>query len=441
MQSTFEKVLRSRCLKDANITVVYGTFNVLQEHRDEVLSTVTLVGTDADTVVQSNYVVGCDGSKSRVRQEIGVEIQGERLPVKYFLVHFRSRDLKRMHCQGPFWHVFFINGGILISQDEKDIWTVHQPFSLDVDPSTVDPVEVIYTALGGSTGSYKISVDKILVSGFWRPGTFTVNAYRSQKGRVLLAGDSVHQCIPTGAYGMNTGVGDGWDISWKLAAVLHGFGGEQLLQSYEIERRPVGLRTVARSLKLMQVHLSYLEWVQGAPQDVFLSADSEKSRKLREKIIVHVESNDTEISEEGMELDYRHLNSPIVLGDPKFTAQEPTWDLLHYTPSTLPGHRAPYLILSDGSTSTFDLYGPWYSIFDFSPNGDAVKTFSEIANQLNIPLKPIHLPSESHLKRVCDCEAVLIRPDGYVAWHSLSTAGLADVRTAKAALSVACGFL
>ena len=439
MQSIFEKVLRKRCSDSPSITMLYGTFNALQEFGDEVLSTLALAGTRRNAIVHSKYVVGCDGAKSRVRKIIGVDIHGEELPVKFFLVHFRSRDLNRMHCQGPFWHVFYTNGGILISQDEIDTWTVHLPFPLDVDTSSVDSLNVIFTVLGGSLGPYKISVDEILVSGFWRPGTFAADAYRSQEGRVFLAGDSVHQCIPTGAYGMNTGVADGYDISWKMAAVLNGFGGEQLLRSYELERRPVGLRNVAQSLDLMQVHLTYVEWVQKASKQCLASTHSKESRLLCEKIRSYVTINNTEICEEGIELDYRHPDSPVVVPDLTSTVQEPAWEILHYTPSTLPGHRAPHVILSDGMTSTYDLCGPWYSIFDFSADGSAAKVFSDTACQLNIPLKPIHLPSELHVKSVWKSEAVLVRPDYYVAWRSSRTVELTNPNTAKAALLVAIG--
>jgi len=437
MQSVFEKLLRRKCLEDPNITMLFGTFDGLKESDDGVISTLALLGTCANTNVHSRYVIGCDGSKSRVRQAVGINMHGEKLPVKYFLVHFRSKDLKRMHCQGPFWHIFYINGGVLISQDEIDTWTIHQAFPLDVDPSAVNPMDVIFNVLGGLVGPYMIDVDEILVSGFWRPSTYTANAYRSLEGRVFLAGDSAHQCIPTGAYGMNTGVGDGWDVSWKIAAVLNGFGGEQLLRSYDNERKPVGLRNVARSGELMQVHLTYLEWVQSASEGCLHSADSEAGRVLREKIVRHVESNDTEIAEEGLGLDYRFPDSPVVVSES--TPQQPNWELLHYTPSTLPGHRAPYLVLSDGLTSTYDLYGPWYSIFDFSADGDAAKIFSNVAGELNIPLKPVNLPEESHVKRTWEREAVLIRPDGYVAWRSSPTAGLVDENTAKAALLIAVG--
>ena len=74
----------------------------------------------------------------------------------------------------------------------------------------------------------------------WTP--HFVVAERYGEGRVLLAGDAAHQYVPTGGYGMNTGIGDACDLGWKLAAMLHGYGGPRLLASYELERRPVGVR-------------------------------------------------------------------------------------------------------------------------------------------------------------------------------------------------------
>ena len=439
MQNKFETMLRRKCLGSPNITMLIGTFDTLQESEDEVLSKIAFAGNAEHTTVHSKYVVGCDGAKSQVRQTIGVGLHGEQLPVKFFLLHFRSGDLSRLHCQGSFWHVFYTHGGIMISQDEIDTWTVHHPFPLDADPSTVDPKEVVFSVLGGSLGPYTIHVDEILNAGFWRPGTYTADGYRSPKGRVFLAGDSAHQMIPTGGYGMNTGVCDGFDISWKIAAVLRGFGGEVLLRSYEIERRPVGLRNVARSLSLMQVHLKYVNWVQTAEKGCLLNANSEESRLLRAKIVKHVETNDTEIREDGMELDYRHKDSPVIVSDILSTTEEPAWNLLQYTPSTLPGHRAPYIILSDGFTSTADLYGRWYTIVDFSRNGDTAKLFSDIASRLNIPLKPVHLDSEVYTYEIWGSKAVLIRPDGYVAWRSPPTAMHVDDTIVQTALLTAVG--
>ncbi|MCJ1374391.1 hypothetical protein MMC20_005623 [Loxospora ochrophaea] len=419
--------------------MLIGSFENLEEHEEEVQSIARLADTNATVTIRSKYVVGCDGAKSRVRKTIGIGGLGEQLPVKFFLVHFRSRDLVRLQSQGQFWHIFYTNGGILISQDEKEIWTVHLPFPLDVDTSTVDSLSVIYTVLGGSIGPFEVQVDEVMIGNTWRPGTYIADSYRSPLGRVFLAGDSAHQCIPTGAYGMNTGVEDAYDIAWKLAAVLLGFGGEQLLRSYEIERRPIGLRNSSRSSELMHKHLQYLEWIRNAPNDCLTSFGSEEGELLRQKVADYITKNDTEITENGMVLDHRHLDSPVLALDLQLNEQEPPWILTHYTPSTLPGHRAPHLILSDGLTSIYALYGPWYSIVDFSSHGSVAATFSDIAFQLRIPLKLIRLPLELHVKNIWKCEAVLLRPDGHVAWQKSPTGNVDNVDTIRTALLTATG--
>jgi hypothetical protein len=106
------------------------------------------------------------------------------------LVHFKSRDMTRLQKQGQFWHIFFTNGSAIISQDEVDTWTIHTPISLDVDVDQLDPIELVYKALGGSGDPFPINIDKILVKSSWRPNLAVADTYRSSGGRVFLAGDS-----------------------------------------------------------------------------------------------------------------------------------------------------------------------------------------------------------------------------------------------------------
>ena len=107
------------------------------------------------------------------------------------LVHFRSRDLTRLHAQGQFWHIFFTGGAVIISQDEVDTFTVHTPIPLDADINDFDVYQTVYKALGSSTGvPYPIKIDEILVKSSWRPNLVTADNYRSKAGRVFLAGDS-----------------------------------------------------------------------------------------------------------------------------------------------------------------------------------------------------------------------------------------------------------
>ena len=111
-------------------------------------------------------------------------------PHARYLVHFRSRDLSKLHSQGQFWHIFFTGGGAIINQDEIDTWTVHCPITLEQDVSALDPKAMVYKVLGSQTGPCPIEIDEILVTSVYRPNLVVADTYRTDGGRIFLAGDS-----------------------------------------------------------------------------------------------------------------------------------------------------------------------------------------------------------------------------------------------------------
>jgi hypothetical protein len=337
-------------------------------------------------------------------------------PAKLFLVHFKSRDLSRIQRQGQFWHIFFTSGHVIISQDEVDTWTAHTPLPLDFDTSTLDPEQAVYNVLGGSTGPYPITIDEILVTSTWRPIICIAEKYISRKGRVFLSGDAAHQNIPTGGYGMNTAVGDSFDIGWKLAAVLSGHGGPALLQSYETERKPVAARNIERSGYHWQQHTVYKELVGDTANTV--TSKTAEGDAMRKQIHEHLQANDGENKDLGIELGYRYNGSEVIV--PDSDAAEPQWNEKQYIPSTWPGARAPHVFLKDGKTSVFDLFGQaqYFSLVDFTSQGTYIKVFEPASESLGMPLKTIHLPDEPHLRKVWQRDAVLVRPDDHVAWRA-----------------------
>lgn len=389
--------------------------------------------------LDSEYVIACDGANSQVRKTLNIKLNGGALPMKLFLVHFRSTDLTRIQNQGQFWHVFYTNGAIFIAQDEKDIWTVHLPAPIEEDTSSWDPLAVIYRVLGGSAGPYEIRVDEVIVYGIWTPNISVAERFRSDGGRVFLAGDSAHQTIPTGGYGGNMGLADGYDIAWKIAAVINGFGGEGLLRSYEIERKPVAERNVARGGFHMGFHRIRSDWVRNASDSSVVTTDSKEGAELRERIIKHIDENDREHKDLGIEMDYRFPESSIVVPEQDGDTKESEWSPEVYVPSTWPGHRAPHVLLSDGQTSIFDLYGLEFTIVDFNPDGAVLKIFEAAAKQVNVPLTLVHLPEETHAREIWERDAVLVRPDGYVAWRTPADTAIVAEHVAKAALLTATG--
>ncbi len=356
-------------------------------------------------------------------------------PAKLHLVHFKSRDLSRLHRQGQFWHIFFTSGHVIISQDEIDTWTAHTPLPLDFDVDTIDPEQAVYRVLGGSKAPYPIKIDEILVTSTWRPNICIAEKYISPKGRVFLAGDAAHQNIPTGGYGMNSAVGDSFDIGWKLAAVLAGYGGPSLLQSYETERKPVANRNLERSGVHWSQHMTVWDLVKQTDDAVTLKTT--EGDEVRKQIHEHLQKNDGENRDHGIELGYRYNGSPVILTDADETT-EPEWSYKNYIPSTWPGARAPHVFLKDGETSIFDLFGKSreYSLVDFSPNGKYISAFKPECEKLGIPLKTIHLPDESHVRKIWERDAVLVRPDDHVAWRTSDASEKLDV---KKILSIVVG--
>ena len=346
-----------------------------------------------------------------------------------------------MHSQGRFWHIFYVSGGVLISQDELETFTVHLGLPVEADTSALDPYQVIYQVLGGSLTPYKVQVDEIIVSNTWYPKICIADGYRSRggAGRVFLAGDSAHQNVPTGGYGMNTGLGDAFDIAWKLAAVLQGYGGEGLLHSYETERRPVATRNIARSGELMAVHMAVWEWVRESSTEALL--DLQDKEGLHARIAEHYAKNDGENKDLGVEMDYRFENSPVIVPDTSNTASS-AWKARSYIPTTKPGHRAPHVLLnSSETTSIFDLYGPHFTIVEFGVERAVSIVFQAAAAQLGIPLKVVLLAGQDRCRSIWECDVVLIRPDGYVAWRQSSDGSEVSRDTAISVLKVATGRL
>ncbi|KAI8931147.1 hypothetical protein NX059_011500 [Plenodomus lindquistii] len=415
-QAIFEAWLKPHIVAQPLIKTHFGMkFESLVETDDKVISTFTSQSGEVHTVT-SQYVIGCDGAGSKVRKSIGIGLTGGPVPSMMHLIHFKSRDLTRLHKQGQFWHIFFTHGAVIISQDEVDTWTVHIPRPVGTDISSIDPVEAVHKALGTKDQPYSIKIDEILVTSIWRPNICIADRYTSDKGRVFLSGDAAHQNIPTGGYGMNTAVGDSFDIGWKVAAVLAGHGGPSLLSSYESERRPVAIKNIDRSGRHWMVHAQYQEWCNEDPELVY--QNSESAKQLKEKIAEYVVTHDEENTDHDIEMGYRYKDSPIVVPDPD------TVEILDqsngYVPDTVPGARAPHVFLSDGKTSIHDLFGTGqeYTLVDFTADGLYVHSFQPAAKTLGVPLRLVHLPNEEHVHQIWQRDAVLVRPDDHVAWRA-----------------------
>jgi FAD binding domain len=244
---------------------------------------------------------------------------------------------------------------------------------------------------------------------------------------------TAHQLTPVGGHGLNSGIGDTYDLTWKLASVLRGYGGEYVLESYDHERRPVAKNNMKRVEEGMEFFLPMWTYATRVGHDL-IHAESEAGERARKDLRDMIDKAVWIHSQEGTWVDYRYNHSPVVLSDP--TGSEPPRIVTKYVPSSWPGSRAPHVYLADGNTSIFDLYGPDFNIVDFTPHGEASCLFLAVAKGMNIPIKRISLPRETHVRSVWQRDAVLIRPDGHIAWCSradgVATLTVAEVRNVMA---------
>lgn len=217
---------------------------------------------------------------------------------------------------------------------------------------------------------------------------------------------------------MNTGLGDAYDIAWKLAMVLKGAGGTTLLDSYENERRPIAIRNVQRAAEHMGVHQHYVEKCLEAGSEVLLGTSAE-SVAIKEYVKNHVDTNDGENRDIGIEMDYRVQDSPVIVSETQPSG--PEWKPKAYAPSTAPGSRAPHVFLKDGMTSIYDLLGNEYTIVDFSEEGSVSQMIRQLAKSKDLPLTRLHLPEEELVRSIWQRDVILVRPDHFVAWRATPT--------------------
>jgi hypothetical protein len=213
--------------------------------------------------------------------------------------------------------------------------------------------------------------------------------------------------IPTGGLGMNTGVGDAFDLSWKLAGTIAGWGGPGLLDSYEQERRKVALRNTQASGWAAAGMGMWRKWCRPEVMD-----DTPDGEALRAEIGRTADLHHRRVHEMiGVELGYSYGGSSLIAFEQDNISD---WDTTKYTPHTRPGVRIPHIWLKDGRAMQ-DVLGDNYTLLDLT--GACDTTALEMAvNRIGAPLHVLHL-DEPHIRDVYGCSVLLLRPDLHIFWR------------------------
>ncbi|AZM75570.1 polyketide hydroxylase [Streptomyces sp. KPB2] len=204
--------------------------------------------TGEHTTIRADYLVAADGPRSPVREQLGIGQSGPGDLFHNVSITFRSRRLADVVGDRRFIVCYLTDenaDGALLPVDNRENWVFHAPWHPEQGETVEDFTDERCAAhIRRAIGDPDLDVE-ITGKAPWHAAQRVARSYRS--GRVLLAGDSAHEMSPTGAFGSNTGIQDAHNLAWKLAAVLEGWAGEPLLDTYDAERRPVAEATSARA--------------------------------------------------------------------------------------------------------------------------------------------------------------------------------------------------
>ncbi|MBI5289553.1 MAG: FAD-dependent oxidoreductase [Chloroflexi bacterium] len=399
-QIYLEPVLKRAAEANPLVDVRFG-WRLESFEQDEAGVTAQISHTAGQETVRAAYLAGCDGGGSGVRRVLGIEMQGQQAVTSQLGIFFRSGELRSISPHVDTAITFLFNPdvrGTLVSVNGEDLFTLHVTVPPGVDLETLDPRELVRKAAGCDFAFEVLRIEP------WRAHLVVAERYRA--GRVFLAGDAAHLLIPTGGFGMNTGIGDAMDLSWMLAATLERWGGPGLLWAYEAERRPVAERTVGQSA----ANARGIGSVQ-APEVV--ESDGPEGANVRRVIGERIEANQRmEFESAGVQLGYRYDDSPIVVSDG--TPAPPDDDVRTYVPTSRPGSRAPHAWLRNGR-STLDLFGGGYALLRFDPETEAA-TLAQAADARGVPFTVVDI-DEPQVAELYERRLVLVRPDGHVAWR------------------------
>lgn len=409
-QYATEAVLRQRIAQLATVETLYG-WDAQAVAQDADGATVTIAQREGDErkVLSSRYVVGCDGSRSMVREAAGMTLSLADHDRRMVLLVFKSAELHTLLARFPgksyynvlqpelegYWKFF---GRV----DLGNTWFFHAPVPPGTTATNFDFERYVQEAVGKA---FELQID---YTGFWDLRFALADSYRS--GRLFVAGDAAHSHPPYGGYGVNSGLEDARNLGWKLAAVLQGSAGDALLDSYDAERRPVFRSTIddfiARSIETDRAFLENFD-----PSKDRAAFEQEWTRRAQGAV---GEVNAFEPNYEG---------SPVVAdaagrtssakGSHQFVAR--------------PGHHLAPATLDTGG-NIYEALGTDFTLVALGVQPSAVQVFRDAADALNLPLKVIEAPATGEAARY-EARWILVRPDHFVAWtNSASQVEAAEAR-------------
>ncbi|MET8325714.1 FAD-dependent monooxygenase [Streptomyces sp. NPDC005181] len=406
--------------------------------------------------VRARYLIGADGSRSSVAEQIGLPVAGADGKAGSMNITFKA-DLSRHVAHRPsvlYWvmrpgaHMGGIGMGLVRMVRPWNEWLLVWGYDINQPPPQMDEAtarKVVHDLIGDPG----IPVE-ITSSSLWTVNHSYATTYSA--GRVFCAGDAVHRHPPSNGLGSNTSIQDSYNLAWKLAMVIRGQAGPGLLDTYTAERAPVGKQIVDRA-NLSRDQFGPIFQSLGvdgfsAEQDIADSlaatagetADGAERRRVLDEAI---QLKNYEFNAHGVEMNQRYVSSAVIqdAGPAEEWARDPE---LFHQPTTRPGAKLPHAWLVDSTghrLSTLDLIGKGtFTLVTGLSGGVWEAAAADCAETLGIPLKCVRIGAREsrdaygEWRRIpgpAEDGCLLVRPDGHIAWRSDSAPGADSTASAE----------
>ena len=415
-QYVLENVLRDYAETLPTVQIVFEQQWLQYESQGDLLHVlVRNLRAATQATVKAKYLVGADGSRSAVRAAIGARMVGERS---------LSRNCNAVIRAPGLAHATTLAAGVMYWLVNDDLPALTGPMHKDgrwfFMPTRLPPEQGLAAADVPAMVRRSTGIDtpvEVLSCDEWQANQLIADRYSDAAKRVFLIGDACHLHPPFGGYGMNMGFADGVDLGWKLAAVLDGWGGPQLLDSYEQERRPLHRAVIDEAVANHAVLANQL-FRPGIEQA------GDAGAAIRRDVGDTIQAaKRREFFAPGVVKGFAYATSPIIANE----AATMSLDWRIYEPSAQPGSIAPHAWLPDGS-SLYDHFGSGFTLLVIDahdigrPADDAVQIqrLKQAANLRQIPIAILPITATVMVQRLSllyGARYALIRPDQHVAWR------------------------
>ncbi|HUN41547.1 MAG TPA: FAD-dependent oxidoreductase [Acetobacteraceae bacterium] len=354
-------------------------------------------------LIDSDYMVGCDGGHSEIRRQIGAALTGDAVVQRTQSTYFRAPSLLKLMQVQPAWSNQSINprrSANIFAIDGKETWLVHcylRPEEQDFE--SVDRDRCMRLVVGTDFEYEVISKED------WYGRRLISDKFRDR--RVFICGDAAHIWVPYAGYGMNAGIADAMNLSWMLAGVLQGWADPAVLAAHEAERWPI---TEQVSRYAMNTSIAMARARADVPPAI--EAPGPEGDATREKFgRLMYEINVPQFCCGGLNFGYFYDRSPLIAYDGE---EAPPYTMYDFTPSTVPGCRVPHVWLRNGK-SLYDALGPWFTLLRLDPSVEAAPVVDAAAHR-GVPLTVLDVDAEG-ATALYGRKLVLARPDQHVAWR------------------------